>query len=55
MYFYFLLRCLRQEPAKDFVVLPVFLLLKALAAFLATFLPVLGAFAIVKSFILLQR
>ena len=47
--FYFLLLCLRQEPANDFVVLPVFLLLNAFAAFLATFLPVRGAFAMVRS------
>ena len=49
-YLYFLLRCLSAEPASVFVVLLVFLLLKALLAFLATLLDVLGAFAIVKSF-----
>ncbi len=55
VYLYFLLRCLNAEPARVLVVLLVLLLLKALPAFFATLLDVLGALAIVKSFILLQR
>jgi hypothetical protein len=55
VYLYFLLRCLKAEPARVLVVLLVLLLLKALLAFFATLLDVLGALAIVKSFILLQR
>jgi hypothetical protein len=53
--FYFLLRCLKAEPARVFVVLLDFLLLKALLAFFATLLDVLGALAIFQRFILLQR
>jgi len=44
---YFLLRCLKAEPATDLYAFVVLLLLKALLAFLATLLDVL---AIVKSF-----
>ena len=54
-YLYFLLRCLNADPANVFVVELVFLLLKALLAFFATLFEVLGALAIVQSFILLQR
>ena len=45
--FYFLLRCLKAEPARVFVVLLDFLLFKALLALFATLLDVL---AIVQSF-----
>ena len=48
--YYFLLLCLKAEPARVFVVLLDFLLLKALLAFFATLLDVLGALAIVQSF-----
>jgi hypothetical protein len=50
VYLYFVLRCLNAEPARVFVVLLVFLLLKALLAFFATLFDVLGALAIVQSF-----
>ncbi len=50
VYLYFLLRCLKADPARVFVVLLVLLLLKALLAFFATLFDVLGALAIVKSF-----
>ena len=46
-FFYFLLRWRSAEPATDLYAFVVFLLLKALLAFLATLLDVL---AIVKSF-----
>lgn len=47
--FYFFLRCLKELPARVFVVLLLFLLLNALLATLPTLFDVLGAFAIFLS------
>ena len=50
VYLYFLLRCLKEHPARVFVVLLVFLLFNALLATLPTLFEVLGTLAIVESF-----